>query len=119
MAQLGSALEWGSRGRKFKSSHPDQIDKKRPKFVRKSVFFITLFSLWFYNFISLSAIARFNINFAFYIVDRLLVKASNSPGLNPVSRRIKATIYMSFIKAVAPFSVALLCSSFNNSINHF
>ncbi len=24
MAQFGSALEWGSRGRKFKSSYPDQ-----------------------------------------------------------------------------------------------
>jgi hypothetical protein len=23
VAQLGSALEWGSRGRRFKSSHPD------------------------------------------------------------------------------------------------
>jgi hypothetical protein len=29
VAQLGSALEWGSRGRRFKSSHPDQ--KKTPK----------------------------------------------------------------------------------------
>ena len=27
VAQLGSVLEWGSRGRKFKSSHPDS--KKR------------------------------------------------------------------------------------------
>ena len=25
VAQFGSVLEWGSRGRKFKSSHPDQI----------------------------------------------------------------------------------------------
>ena len=24
VAQFGSVLEWGSRGRKFKSSHPDQ-----------------------------------------------------------------------------------------------
>ena len=24
MAQFGSALEWGSRGRRFKSSYPDQ-----------------------------------------------------------------------------------------------
>ena len=29
VAQFGSALEWGSRGRKFKSSHSDQINKKR------------------------------------------------------------------------------------------
>lgn len=25
MAQLGSALEWGSRGRKFESSYPDHF----------------------------------------------------------------------------------------------
>ena len=25
VAQFGSALEWGSRGRKFKSCHPDQV----------------------------------------------------------------------------------------------
>ena len=33
VAQLGSALEWGSRGRKFKSSHPDQsvADLTRPR----------------------------------------------------------------------------------------
>jgi hypothetical protein len=27
VAQFGSALEWGSRGRRFKSSHPDQKNK--------------------------------------------------------------------------------------------
>ncbi len=27
VAQFGSVLEWGSRGRRFKSSHPDQIKK--------------------------------------------------------------------------------------------
>lgn len=26
VAQLGSVLEWGSRGRRFKSSHPDQLE---------------------------------------------------------------------------------------------
>ena len=37
VAQLGSALEWGSRGRKFKSSHPDQsvADLIFRKFFRK------------------------------------------------------------------------------------
>ena len=34
MAQLGSALEWGSRGRKFKSSHPDHAGTQL-----KAVFF--------------------------------------------------------------------------------
>jgi hypothetical protein len=29
VAQLGSVLEWGSRGRRFKSSHPDQNNKAR------------------------------------------------------------------------------------------
>ena len=29
VAQFGSVLEWGSRGRKFKSSHPDQEQKSR------------------------------------------------------------------------------------------
>ena len=28
MAQFGSALEWGSRGRRFKSSYPDQRRRK-------------------------------------------------------------------------------------------
>ena len=34
VAQLGSALEWGSRGRKFKSSHPDHAGTQL-----KAVFF--------------------------------------------------------------------------------
>ena len=29
VAQFGSALEWGSRGRKFKSSHSDQVTQKK------------------------------------------------------------------------------------------
>ena len=29
MAQLGSALDWGSRGRRFKSCQPDVMDKDR------------------------------------------------------------------------------------------
>ena len=29
VAQLASALAWGARGRKFESSHPDQIKKRR------------------------------------------------------------------------------------------
>ena len=28
VAQLASALAWGARGRKFESSHPDQIKKE-------------------------------------------------------------------------------------------
>lgn len=35
MAQFGSALEWGSRGRKFESSYPDQ--KKPLKALYKKV----------------------------------------------------------------------------------
>src|SRR6478736_501711 len=31
VAQLGSALDWGSRGRRFKSCHPDREKKGRPK----------------------------------------------------------------------------------------
>ena len=31
VAQLGSALEWGSRGRKFKSSHPDHARAQRKR----------------------------------------------------------------------------------------
>jgi hypothetical protein len=30
IAQLGSALEWGSRGRRFKSCYPDHIRKLKP-----------------------------------------------------------------------------------------
>ena len=41
VAQFGSALEWGSRGRKFKSSHSDQRFNKKHRAIC-SVFFITL-----------------------------------------------------------------------------
>ena len=37
VAQLGSALDWGSRGRGFKSRHSDQ---KKPTCFNKSVFSI-------------------------------------------------------------------------------
>jgi hypothetical protein len=30
VAQLGSALDWGSRGREFKSRQPDQTDGHHP-----------------------------------------------------------------------------------------
>ena len=39
VAQLGSVLEWGSRGREFKSLHPDQ---KKPE---NSGFFLFVLSL--------------------------------------------------------------------------
>ena len=32
MAQLGSALDWGSRGRRFKSCQPDKRDVPRFRF---------------------------------------------------------------------------------------
>ena len=38
MAQLGSALEWGSRGRKFNSSHSDQ--KEQYLYIRLLFFFL-------------------------------------------------------------------------------
>ena len=41
VAQLGSVLEWGSRGRKFKSSHPDQ--RKISICSNKSRFFMSIF----------------------------------------------------------------------------
>ena len=38
VAQFGSALEWGSRGRKFKSSHSDQFCKKPFEYVTRQIF---------------------------------------------------------------------------------
>lgn len=38
VAQSGSALEWGSRGRRFKSFHPDQKARQRDLRKRKSLF---------------------------------------------------------------------------------
>ena len=38
VAQSGSALEWGSRGRRFKSFHPDQKVRQRDLRKRKSLF---------------------------------------------------------------------------------
>ena len=40
MAQFGSVLEWGSRGRRFESSHPDQ---KTPAFDAKAGVFYLIF----------------------------------------------------------------------------
>ena len=40
MAQLGSALEWGSRGRKFKSSHQDHFKSLTTRICRSSFFFL-------------------------------------------------------------------------------
>ena len=40
MAQLGSALEWGSRGRKFKSSHPDHFKSLTTRIYGSSFFFL-------------------------------------------------------------------------------
>ena len=41
VAQPGSALEWGSRGRRFKSSHPDQelqgLTRDRESFFRRGI----------------------------------------------------------------------------------
>ena len=39
VAQFGSALEWGSRGRRFDSSHSDQVNRKIPGIVRFQGFF--------------------------------------------------------------------------------
>ena len=39
VAQFGSALEWGSRGRKFKSSHSDQRFIKKNKGIKNPCFF--------------------------------------------------------------------------------
>ena len=39
VAQFGSALEWGSRGRRFDSSHSDQMNRKIPGIVRFRGFF--------------------------------------------------------------------------------
>ena len=39
MAQFGSVLEWGSRGRKFESSHPDVPEAKK---IKASGFFVAL-----------------------------------------------------------------------------
>ncbi len=39
MAQFGSALEWGSRGRKFKSSYPDQYGLCRTCYEFDKAFF--------------------------------------------------------------------------------
>ena len=38
VAQFGSALEWGSRGRKFKSSHSDQFYKKPFEYATRQIF---------------------------------------------------------------------------------
>ena len=40
MAQFGSALEWGSRGRKFKSSHPDHFKSLTTRIYGSSFFFL-------------------------------------------------------------------------------
>ena len=40
MAQLGSALDWGSRGRRFKSCQPDAEDALIGKTIDWSVFII-------------------------------------------------------------------------------
>ena len=42
MAQLGSALDWGSRGRRFKSCQPDAEDALIGKTIDWSVFIIGL-----------------------------------------------------------------------------
>ena len=41
VAQIGSALEWGSRGRWFDSSHSDQVNETRfsKNFIEKRVLF--------------------------------------------------------------------------------
>ena len=45
VAQFGSALEWGSRGRKFKSSHSDQEYLKKAK-SNKFFAFFSIFAKW-------------------------------------------------------------------------
>ena len=55
VAQFGSALEWGSRGRRFDSSHSDQMNGKIPGIVR------------FQGFFYVSALGRkYHIRFAFW-----------------------------------------------------
>ncbi len=47
VAQIGSALEWGSRGRRFNSCHSDQ--KETTIFDRKLSFLFVLFTLHFFR----------------------------------------------------------------------
>ena len=47
VAQFGSALEWGSRGRRFDSCHSDQ--KETTIFDRKLSFLFVLFTLHFFR----------------------------------------------------------------------
>ena len=49
VAQFGSVLEWGSRGRRFESSHPDQL--KKPENTVFSGFFFLVNSEDYPNFI--------------------------------------------------------------------
>ena len=48
VAQLGSVLEWGSRGREFKSLHPDQL--KSPENIEFSGLLLCLFLYIYPNF---------------------------------------------------------------------
>ena len=45
VAQLGSVLAWGARGRRFKSCHPDEKNDTYI-IIRKCLFFITS---WYFN----------------------------------------------------------------------
>ena len=42
VAQFGSALDWGSRGRRFKSCQPDQIIRAGQKVNSLACFFISI-----------------------------------------------------------------------------
>ena len=42
MAQFGSALDWGSRGRRFKSCQPDQLIRAGQKVKLLACFFISV-----------------------------------------------------------------------------
>ena len=66
MAQLGSALEWGSRGRGFNSLHPDQYT-------------IFIYSNIFYTIELLNAVIKFanNSRLSIIIVRRLLFNKIN------------------------------------------
>jgi hypothetical protein len=52
VAQFGSVLEWGSRGRKFKSSHPDH--RKKPDFI------------WFFSFYPTSNLCSLSLIYPYF-----------------------------------------------------
>ena len=62
VAQFGSALDWGSRGRRFKSCQPDQLMRAGQKVKLLACFFV---SFLFIIVVSLFSPGRFPLGFVY------------------------------------------------------